>query len=867
MKDNRKLSPPKWADRFLKWYCNPDLLEQIQGDAHELHYWRTTEKGSKKANNDFIWDVFRFFRWRNIKRTNTQQQFNTTGMLKNYFKIGWRNILNQKTYAIINIFGLATAIASCLVAYLFIEGVWLRGMYHDHKDEIYMVTHTNQKDKGEQRYGYASSPLARLLTEEFSDVKLSVRVGVSNQLIQYRQETFSERVQYVDSDFMDMFTYPVIHGSKDVILELDQIIITENLAQKLFGTTYPIGKGIDMVINGSQKIMTVGAVIESLPSTAMFKFDVLLNYAHNDLTTVNQNSKDKWANETWLFVQIPDDSKITGIVSGFNSLIKKQHQALPNNKYLALQLEPFTNLTKSAWEIEGGVGSFGGLAPQILLISISIFLLTLAIFNYINIAISMATKRIKEIGVRKVIGARRGQLVFQFLSENLLTCLLAIIIGSIISATMFLPWFNEIATKNLTLDLLNDHYLWIFFASLLAFITIVSGAYPAFYISSFKPVIIFRGTQSIGSKSKFTAVLLIFQFVLAMITMVCGIAFVNTNNYNENRDWGYNNHDKIVVNTPTDKDYKILSQTFSAYPDVVEISGSRHHIGEYTSEGSVSHKNEEYYISIIEAESNYAKMMDLRLMKGQFFNSDLESDHNHNIIVNQTFMNWLGLDFPTDEYIILDSVRYSVIGVVEDFHYNDFSFSIDPTIIKVMPDEGYNYLTVKVSPGTSHKMTAVIKNSWLDQISGQLYNGKEQSSIFDTYFIQIGGVSHILLFTATLAVILSAIGLFGLLSLNISSRIKDVGIRKILGANMSQLSKTIYKKFVWLWALGCVVGGILGILASTSLLDMVYAYHPSTGTIPLIIAVFVLLGVMFVTIASQLFKVKKANPVDVLRME
>jgi ABC-type antimicrobial peptide transport system permease subunit len=862
---NTESSPPKWADRFIAWYCNPELLEQIQGDIHELYQWRLKDRGIKKAKNAFIWDVLRFCRWRNIKRTNSTQQFNNTAMLKNYFKIGWRNILNQKTYSIINILGLATAIACCLVAYLFIEGVWLRGLYHENKEELYMVTHTNQADNGAQRYGYVSGELATFFTEEFSDVTHAARVGVNNQIIKYRQETFSERVQYVDASFLEMFTYPIIYGSKEVILELDQVIITENLAYKLFGDTHPVGKEIDMMINGQQKIMTIGAVIEPLPSTAMFNFDVLVNYKIKDLA--EQSRSDKWAREMWLFLQIPEDSKAAAMSSSLPNLVEKQNEASPNHQYSALQLEPFNNLIKSAWEIEGGVGSYGGMAPQILLISISIFLLTLAIFNYINIAISMATKRIKEIGVRKVIGARRGQLVFQFLSENLLTCLLAIIIGGIISATMFLPWFNELATKNLSLDLLNDHYLWMFFATLLIFITIVSGAYPAFYISSFQPTVIFRGTQTIGSKSKFTAALLIFQFTLAMITMVCGVAFVNTNNYNENRDWGYNNNDKIVVNIPTDQDFTILSQTFSAYPDVVELAGSRHHIGAYTSENQLNHKNETYDINILEVERNYPEMMDLRLMNGQFFNPALESDRSNEIMVNQTFMNWLALDFPTDEIITLDSVKYSIIGVVEDFHYNDFSFSIDPTIIKVMPDEGFNFLTVKVSPGTAHKMATIIKSDWLAHVDGELYDGKEQASIFDMNYMQICGVSQILLFTATLAVILSAIGLFGLLSLNISARIKDVGIRKILGANMPQLSKTIYKKFIWLWIAGCVVGGMLGILASTALLDMVYAYHPRPGTMPLIIAVCVLLGVMFITIASQLFKVKNANPVDTLRLE
>lgn len=868
MSNNTESTPPKWADRFIEWYCNPDLLEQIQGDVHELYQWRIIENGSEKAKKAFIRDVLRFFRWKNIKRTNTQQQqFNNMGMFKNYMKIGWRNLIKQKVPSFINIFGLSCAIACCLVAYLFIEGIWFKGMYHENKEEIYMVTHTGGGNDAVQRYGYTSSPMANIIESEFPAVQRAVRVAPITGIVKYKNETFSERIYYVDTDFKDMFTYPIVYGSLETLQDLDKVVITEKVAQKFFGTTHPIGKEVTMTINGEQKIMTIGCVVETLPSTAMFRFDILVNYEHLALAAAKYSLYDKWKEQPWLFLQVQDKEQLANITDGFDRLISLQNEARPDRKYLELQLEPFTTIVQNSRKIEGGLGSFGGLAPQILLSVIAIFMLTLAVFNYVNIAILMAKKRIKEIGVRKAIGGRRGQLIFQFLSENLITCFLALVLGGIIASTLFLPWFNEIATKNLEIDLFNNVNLWVFFATLLVFITVASGAYPAFYISSFKPSVIFRGTEAMGNKSRFTGGLLVFQFALAMITIVAGLSFIKTNKDNSTRDWGYNNDSKILVNIPSNESYVRLKNVLSQQSNIIEMTGSRHHIGKNIDDAIATVAGEDYDVITIHAEANYGEVMDLRLMKGRLFNTNLAGDDIASIVVNQTFMDQLDLSFPTEELITMDSIKYNVIGLVEDFHYSHFAFSINPVAILTMPDLNYNYLTVKVEPGSTAKMAEVIKEIWHEEIEGELYYGGAQSDVFEMYFSEMVGLRNVLLFTAILAVILSAMGLFGLVSLNLSSKMKDFGIQKILGANMAHLSKNVYKRFLILLMIGCLVGGGGAFFLISALLDSIYAFHSSLGVLPLIMAVFILLTVVVITITSQLVKVKNANPVDTLRIE
>ncbi len=573
--------PPKWADRFLEFYCNPDLLEQIQGDVHELFYYRVNEKNVFHAKKAFIIDVLRFCRWRNIKRSKPSYYHNNIiAMFRNYMKIGWRSLLKQKGTSSINIVGLALAVACCLVAYLLVESVWMKGMYHENKDDIYLLTHTAKESTGIKRFGVVSSPLSDLAKHEIKGVKRSTRVNINKYVIVHKNESYSERTLFVDAEFMEMFTYKMKAGYGGALNEPHQIIITQSAAEKFFGDSHPIGKEVSIFINNEKKEFIVGGVMEDLPATAMFNFEVLVNNEHlyseaSNLPLVQQ-CKD---NYSWVFVQMEKETALPTTQPGLTRMLTKHNEILINDPYIDLQLEPYTDLVKHAKIIESGPVNYGSMAPQILLVSIALFMLILAVFNYINISILMATKRLKEIGIRKVIGGRKSQLVIQFLCENLIICFVALLMGGLIAATLFLPWFNGMASKNLQLNLLSNPYLLLFMEVLLIFITLISGIYPAFYISSFKPVAIFTGKLKIGTKNKFTGALLTFQFVLAIITIVAGIAVIHTNQVNETRNWGYDNKAKIVVNVPSEKDYLTLRDAFAQQSEVTELAGSLDMIG------------------------------------------------------------------------------------------------------------------------------------------------------------------------------------------------------------------------------------------------------------------------------------------------
>lgn len=783
-------------------------------------------------------------------------------MVKNYFKIGYRNILRQKTSSFINIFGLSCAIACSLVAYLFISSAWLKGVNYENRDEIYLLTHTAQSNSHVQRYGFTSAPIAEILKEESSNLKNVAVVNATSGVVKLRGDSFYERVQYVNPEYLDMFTYGIKYGSPEALKEPNQVIITENLAEKLFFMDHPVGNDIEIIINGKPQLFSIGAVLGELPATELFNFDILVNNQNLKKVTDALNLEVQWDQGAWIFVQTTQPDRLE---AGFNEIVKTQNTIDPDRKYLGIQLESLTTLMENAMEIEGGVGSYN-IAPQILLGAIAIILLALAIFNYINIALLMASHRIKEIGVRKTIGGRRSQLIFQFLTENLILCFLAIVLGGLIAHTLMLPWFNGVAGSNLQLDLLNNGHLVFFLVVLLLIITVISGAYPAFYISSFKTTNIFRGNYKLKSKSGLTSTLLIMQFVLSIITIVAGISFVQTNNSNEHRDWGFNNENKLIVNIPTSQDYEILRDKLAQHSNVKSIGGSQYMFGERQEETVYHHNNEEYELNLVNASANYGDLIGLRVKQGRLLDPKLASDSSA-IVVNQTFLDWMGASFPLENKVMIDSAYYDIVGVVEDFHYNHFAFTVIPTAVKIAPQSNLGYMTIEVAPGTMKEMKSEIKKEWMAQIDNEYYLGLPLNEVFDRYFNEMKDISYILIFTSILSIILASMGLFGLVSMNIEARLKDFGIRKIMGATTFELSKLISRRFIILWTLAAVFGGSLAYFAISGFLDLVYAYHPGLGIMPLVIALVVLFLVLLITVSGQIIRVEKSNPVNILKAE
>lgn len=863
MKKKSQSSPPKWADRFLTWYCNPKLLEQIQGDVHELYYWRLEEKGESKAKKSFIWDVVRLFRWSNIKRSNKTQKFNNMGIFKNYFKVGLRNLWKQRMPSSINIIGLSLAIGCSIVAFKFVERSYVRDNFHSNLEDLFLVTHWEELDSNKGRNGGTDNQLVGEILKSVPGIKASTRYNYQQAEVRYGKMTKYEAALFVDEAFMDMFSFDLLYGNPNSLYNESEIIIDESTSVSLFGDANPVGEKIDLKIRETWRTFTIGAVYRDKPNNSSIQINMLVNYIHFE-----QEFKDQDTWNTRLFIQKEKGVEPANLLSGMDQLLPVYNKDNEEYAIVHFELEPLSTMAKNSYEMINGVGSGPNMAPIITLSAIGVFMLILSTLNYVNISLAMIMKRLKEIGIRKVIGSKRKQMVTQFLIENLLLCCFSMGLGVLLAHSLFLPGFNEIAGGDFKLDLWNHLNFWYFLIGLLLFITLASGLYPAVVASSYKPISILRKATQKSGRRWLSNTFLTFQMILAMITVVTAVMFVHTNRVNESMDWGYDQHDKLVMVIPGEEYRDAYRDVLEAEPSVVRFAGTRSNIGQDLNGVQFQNGAVKSYAELFQVGSNYPDLLGLNLVAGRMFDPSLESDLDKKLVVNQSFLEQYQLEFIADGVQILqDSVEYTIIGVVEDYHYMDPGQKIRGAAMKAIPDKEFTSYLVEMNDGNIFDQRDKLQSQLQDLVEEKTIYVGIQELMFEGFYEEMKGIRNIMLFTASVSILLAAMGLYGLVSINVSSQIKDFGIRKVLGASGLDLTSTVVKKFRFVLLFAILIGCPVAVLLVDMLINDIYAYAPNIGAGPLSFSVLILLLVTFFTLNLQIRKVKRMNPAQTLRTE
>jgi len=457
---------------------------------------------------------------------------------------------------------------------------------------------------------------------------------------------------------------------------------------------------------------------------------------------------------------------------------------------------------------------------------IAVFLLILACFNYLNIAIVSGAKRLKEIGLRKVIGANRKLIIVQFFTEHLLLTSLAAIIGFVLAVTIFLPWFASFAPVTSKFNLL-DPTMWGFLFIVLFSTAIFSGLYPAFYISRFNPVQIFRGSLKFGKKNILTKVFLTVQIALTCIGVVHAVTFSKNSTYQENRSWGYNKEQIIYEYIPDYSSFLALEKRLVEHPQVLALVGSSHHFSQSQKTTTVSLPEKQYEVKELAVGANYLETMGVKLIQGRFLMENGSSDKG-NIIVNQRLVTSLELNEPVGKTLKIDKEPYEIVGVVEDAHFYSFYSEVSPTIFSVAEKNQYRYLSIQTNVNSQRKFTRVI---------------------------------------AVLFVLLSSLGLYGLIQLNLAGRVKEFSIHKTLGASKRHIAVKVFRQYWVIFIVSVFIGAPAGYQLNYVLLDMMYPGSRAFGFSVSILAASILIAILVAVILSQVSRVIKTNPVDGLKTE
>ncbi|GJM33741.1 MAG: ABC transporter permease [Saprospiraceae bacterium] len=877
--------PPKWADKFLEWYCKPELLEEIQGDIYELFYNRIEEGDSKEARRRFAWDVLRSLRLSTIKNFNLKL---SPIMLRSNVKIAFRHLLKQKQYSFIKIGGFALGIAACLLISLFIRDELSYDLQYPDVDRIYRVIGQFNDDGKIEKGVHFPAPFGDVLESDYPEVELSGRfnsselfgAGANELRVEGEMQNFHEDgFVFADQEFMELLDIPMVYGDvKHALAQPHSIVISKSKADKYFPNENPVGKHL-ILNNDEENAYKIGGVMEDFPATSHLHFDFLMTMTQVEFWPGEQTFWQANNYHTYIKVRPGVDAaqlekKMLAIIDDY--IIPSEIEAGSTNieenaRKASFYLQPLRDIHLRSEGIFDRL-NHGDIRFVWLFGAIAIFILLIACINFINLSTAKSANRAKEVGLRKVLGSVRGHLVNQFLIESVLFSLFSFIIG-VLLAGLVLPFFNQLADKSLSFPW---HEWW--FVPLLLVSTLVvglfAGLYPSFYLSAFRPIDVLKGDLSRGSKSSgMRNALVVFQFTTSIILIIGTFIIYRQMDFILNKKLGYEKEQVLILggaNTLAEKESTFkqallqLPQVKSAsLSDFLPIPGTKRNGNVFWREGKTK---EEDPISgqIWQVDHDYLKTMGMNIVEGRDFSVDLALD-SQAVIINQDMAKRLALDEPIGKRITNSSNVWEIIGVVEDFHSESIRDDIRP-LCMVIGNNTTSHIAVKVNTTDMPGLIKSVEGIW-DRFSPNQnirYTFLDES--FATMYADVQRMGRIFTSFAILAIIVACLGLFGLSAFMAEQRSKEISIRKVLGASVKSIIRLLTQSFLTLVLISLLIAIPLAWYVMQKWLED-FAYHITISWDVFVLAGLIAIVIALATISFQAIRTATANPVEALRKE
>ncbi|NJM24382.1 MAG: FtsX-like permease family protein [Bacteroidia bacterium] len=859
--------PPRWADRFLEWYCRPELLEEIQGDAHELYRRNLRHSGKRSANMRFVWDIVRFLRWSNVRflKKNSYRSHSSIAMIRNYLIVGLRNMLKARFTSFTNIFGLAIAIGFAITVFIFVDYQYNVDSFHTRASRIYQVINEMKVDNDLELWGDSPFMLAPTLKADNPVVSHATRVEYQSGNFIFEERVFNELIWFTDADFMTMFDFPVKYGDREALRNKNQIVISNDIAKKYFGDRNPIGQQVSIkYANQITQTYLVGAVADKFPENASFTFNVLVDM--ENFFDLNFSDAYTWRQLTdATFVELAEGHTPDELASLLAICRQRQNKSDSRWTVNRFEMVPLTELALRNHEIDGPISNGGHPAGRVALSVVSLLLLVLACSNYMNIALASASRRLKEIALRKVLGSARRGIVNQFLVENLLICTFALVLGGALSYFLFLPGFN--ATLPITIPFaFSSPYVAVgLFVALLLTTGLASGAYPAVYIARFQPVVIFRGREKFGRRNTMSKLLLTFQFVMAVILIVGSFIFTSNSMRLNAKDWGYDRKHVVAVPIGNPQQYEALRAYALTLPDVIAIAGSEGQIGRGNIQTTFDHHETKVRTIIYGTEPDYMKTLGLRLKEGRFLQGD--GNTRDEVVINEQMARKMGWANPLGETFRYDSITRHVVGVVEDFNHDSFYDAILPAFFVNMPSSRYLFISFRTRPGKESGVERALAREWKTIAPDDPFSAFFQEDVFEAYFRSERANITIIVTISVISILLACIGLFGLVSFTIQQRRKEFSIRKVLGAGVFSIFRLVNADYLWVLLVAFLLGAPVGFWLMQTLIASIYPDPEPIDAMPFLLAIGLLVATVLITISSRLIDVVRENPAETLKSE
>jgi putative ABC transport system permease protein len=812
-------------------------------------------------------------------------------MIKNYIKVALRSIFRNKLTAFINIGGLALAMGCCLLIVLFIKDEWSYDRYHGKADRIYRITRNFlSPDRSVNLHlGHVSPPFGPLLKNDFPDFEQVVRTLQSRILVSYQENAEEKKLFYESNSFFaepeifKVFDIPVMEGNAAKSLnDPFHIMMSEKTAKKYFGSGQAVGKSLRV---GNQYDVVVSGVFKDFPAQSHFHPDIFLSFSTLNDSTIygKRNLEGNWGNNsfaTYILVREPFNQKQTEnqfaafLDKHMGPLTGASDAAMPST-WTTLFLQKLTDIHLHS-HLDSEIESNGNINNVYMMGVIGLFIILIACFNFINLSTARATKRAKEVGLRKVVGAFKTQLIAQYISESILTSFFALIL-SIGMATLAIGWLNEFTGKNLPLNFWEDGSL---FSCMILFAVLIgtfSGIYPAFVISSFKPATILKGAQvSAKGKTSLRKILVVTQFSISIILIIATLITFQQLQYMNNSDLGYNKDQVITMRffgelAPS---YDAFYNELLAQTSIRNASrSSRTPTGRLLdSQGPAriqkgdSLANTDVVLKNIRIDTEFFDTYEIPFVAGRNFSNEIKTDDSLAFILNESAVAMMGM---TPQEILTRDFQYAnvkgrVVGVVRDFHFESLHEPIVPIVFH--PARFYNNISIQVAGNHMQEAIEHIEKVWKEFIPQRPFEYNFLSMQYEQLYIAEKKQGQLFITFSTLAIFIAALGLFGLATFNTLQRIKEIGIRKVLGASVGSIVQLLSREMILLILLASAIAWPVAWYFTDRWLNS-FAYHIGNNFVLYIIAAMAAIIIALLTVGMQTMKAARSNPTDTLRNE
>jgi putative ABC transport system permease protein len=792
-------------------------------------------------------------------------------MLKNQLLILFRNLSKNKIVVLINVLGLGTAIGCCVVAYFLYDFNASFDSVYANTASVYRINSVGELKGKQQEFGMVPLPLADGLRQNCKDAERVSRLSKEGVNFRIGKDVFNINTSYVDIDFFTMFNFNFIHGSAAALTSKNTIVVSDQFAFSYFGKHNAIGEVISQLTDSTTKAdFEVVGVFKTPPFNSSFSGELYTLY-DNYWDASSELGGEGWKKINTLFVSVPKSNRVLTIEKQLQPLTENNNKIEGNSVIHAFKLDPFTGMAvRDEFSNRYGTRNTRGAASLVAIAGFAIMgvlVLLIACFNLTNTAITLSQKRLKEIGIRKVMGSVRSQLIFQYISETLVICFAALLIGFMLADSFLIPAFNELwPMMKIEADYFGKPDFLIFITSILFITGILAGSYPAFYVSKFNPIAILKGKQQFGGNNMVTYFLLVFQLMLSLVGVVCGIALIDNARWQRNFDMGFKAQEGIITYVNNSSEYERFRNALVTNPDIQYISGSPNHFQSSFYDGQVEYKGFKVATDVMDVGDQYLDATGMTLLRGRFFNPDSESDRKESILVSEELVKQLGWDNPIGKKVVFrDSIKLYVIGVVKDI-YSVWE-PLAPMMLRYASPTDVQFVLVRAPQDKLQSVNQFMEAKWKTIFPNRLYTSRFMNSGLQEADMVNTNLLIMFLFLGAVALLLSVSGLFTMVTLNINKRMKEIGIRKLLGASIYNILRIINGSFVIIMGIACLLGAYAGGFLSDILMRNIWDHHQEPTTLTIVLSCATLIIVAMVSIASKTISTANMNPADVIKDE